>query len=73
MTSANAWAAGVRPLSAAFLTSGSSMLTLGFERPEGVGHGVLAFIEAALGFGLIINVYRVRKADMTEKLKRLRG
>jgi NADH:ubiquinone oxidoreductase subunit K len=30
-------------------------------------------VEAALGFALIINVYRVRKADMTEKLKRLRG
>jgi len=30
-------------------------------------------IEAALGFALIIGVYRVRRADMTEKLKRLRG
>jgi NAD(P)H-quinone oxidoreductase subunit 4L len=34
---------------------------------------VVMAVEAALGFGLIINVYRVRKADMTEKLKRLRG
>ncbi|MFN2608896.1 MAG: NADH-quinone oxidoreductase subunit NuoK [Acidimicrobiales bacterium] len=30
-------------------------------------------IEAALGFALVIGVYRVRKADMTEKLKRLKG
>ena len=29
-------------------------------------------VEMALGFGLIVNVYRVRKADMTEKLKRLK-
>ena len=30
-------------------------------------------VEAAVGFALIVAVYRVRKADMTEKLKRLRG
>lgn len=30
-------------------------------------------VEAALGFALITNVYRVRKADITEKLKALRG
>ena len=30
-------------------------------------------VEAALGFALVINIYRIRKADMTEKLKRLRG
>lgn len=30
-------------------------------------------IEAALGFALVVAIYRVRKADMTEKLKRLRG
>ena len=29
-------------------------------------------VEMALGFGLIVNVYRIRKADMTEKLKRLK-
>ena len=29
-------------------------------------------IEMALGFALIVNVYRVRKADMTEKLKKLK-
>lgn len=29
-------------------------------------------IEMALGFALIVNVYRARGADMTEKLKRLK-
>lgn len=30
-------------------------------------------VEAALGFALVINIYRIRKADITEKLKRLKG
>jgi NAD(P)H-quinone oxidoreductase subunit 4L len=30
-------------------------------------------IEMALGFALIVNVYRARSADMTEKLKRLKA
>jgi NAD(P)H-quinone oxidoreductase subunit 4L len=30
-------------------------------------------VEAAAGFALIIGIYRIRKADMTEKLKRLRA
>jgi NAD(P)H-quinone oxidoreductase subunit 4L len=30
-------------------------------------------IEAAIGFALVTNVYRVRKADITEKLRKLRG
>ena len=30
-------------------------------------------VEAALGFAVMINIYRVRKADITEKTKRLRG
>ena len=29
-------------------------------------------VEMAVGFALITNVYRVRKADITEKLKRLK-
>lgn len=29
--------------------------------------------EMAVGFALITNVYRVRKADITEKLRRLKG
>jgi NAD(P)H-quinone oxidoreductase subunit 4L len=30
-------------------------------------------VEVALGFALITNVYRIRRADITEKLRRLRG
>ena len=30
-------------------------------------------VEAAVGFALVIGIYRVRKADITEKLKALRG
>lgn len=30
-------------------------------------------VEAALGFALVINIYRVRKADITEKLKKLKA
>lgn len=30
-------------------------------------------IEMAVGFGLIVNVYRARRADMTEKLKKLKA
>ncbi|MDQ6886103.1 MAG: NADH-quinone oxidoreductase subunit NuoK [Gemmatimonadota bacterium] len=30
-------------------------------------------VEAAVGFALVVNVYRVRRADITEKLKTLRG
>lgn len=29
-------------------------------------------VEMALGFSLITNVYRIRRADITEKLRRLR-
>jgi hypothetical protein len=37
----------------AFVTSGSSLLTLGFERPPSFGLTLLAFLEAALGLGLL--------------------
>lgn len=30
-------------------------------------------VEAAVGFALVVNIYRVRKADITEKLKALKG
>lgn len=30
-------------------------------------------IEMAVGFALITNVYRIRRADITEKIRRLRG
>lgn len=37
----------------AFLTSGSSMLTLGFERPARLSAAILTFVEAAIGLGLV--------------------
>lgn len=30
-------------------------------------------VEAALGFALVIGIYRLRRADITEKLKKLKG
>lgn len=30
-------------------------------------------VEAALGFALVIGIYRLRKADITEKLKKLKA
>ena len=30
-------------------------------------------VEAAVGFALVVNVYRIRRADITEKLKTLHG
>ena len=30
-------------------------------------------VEAAMGFALVVGIYRVRKADITEKLRRLKG
>ncbi len=30
-------------------------------------------VEMAVGFALITNVYRIRRADITEKLRRLKG
>jgi hypothetical protein len=47
------WAVGVQPLREAFSTSGSSLLTLGFARPEPLAAVVLSFMEAALGLGLV--------------------
>lgn len=47
------WGIGVRPLEQAVVDSGSSLLTLGFERPEGYGAELVAFSEATIGLGLI--------------------
>ena len=30
-------------------------------------------VEMAIGFALVVGVYRVRRADITEKLRRLKG
>ena len=47
------WGTGVDPFSEAVAISGSSMTTLGFERPDGLGREILAVVEAALGLGLV--------------------
>lgn len=47
------WGAGVQPLSEALVTSGSSLFTLGFVRPDGTGLVLLSFLEAGIGLGLI--------------------
>ena len=44
--------------------------------PKGQMLGVVVLtvmaVEMALGFALVVNVYRARKADITEKLKKLK-
>jgi hypothetical protein len=47
------WGTGLDPLREAFIVSGSSMLTLGFDRPGDLPHIVLAFTEATLGLGIV--------------------
>jgi hypothetical protein len=47
------WGTGIDPLPEAVAISGSSMTTLGFERPDGLGPELLAVGEAALGLGLV--------------------
>lgn len=47
------WAAGVPSWREAFVVSGSSLLTLGFEKPNPLPAVVLTFFEAGLGLGLV--------------------
>jgi hypothetical protein len=47
------WGTGVQPISEAFITSGSSLLTLGFVRPPGTWRVVISFVEAGIGLGLV--------------------
>ena len=47
------WSLGVRPWSAAFKVSGSSLLTLGFSDVNRLDTILLAFSEATLGLGLV--------------------
>ncbi len=47
------WAAGVSSWREAFITSGSSLLTLGYARPDGLLAIVLTFVEATLGLGVV--------------------
>ena len=46
------WALGLPP-GEAIIVSGSSLLTLGFDRPGVPGGDLLAFVEAAVGLGLV--------------------
>jgi hypothetical protein len=47
------WGSGVDPFTEALAISGSSVTTLGFERPEGTGRELLSVVEAVLGLGLV--------------------
>ena len=47
------WGTGIRPLSEALAISGSSLFTLGFDRPASIGHIVVSFSEALLGLGIV--------------------
>jgi hypothetical protein len=51
--SAMLWGVGVHPITEAIVTSGSSLFTLGFERPVLFPAILLTFAEAALGLGLV--------------------
>jgi hypothetical protein len=47
------WGTGVHPFSEAFVTSGSSLLTLGFVRASGTARIAVSFLEAAIGLGVV--------------------
>jgi len=47
------WAVGVRPLGQAIVDSGSSLLTLGFARPDTSAGDLIAFSEAVIGLGMV--------------------
>jgi hypothetical protein len=47
------WGTWEGSLMRSFETSGSSLLTLGFLRPENHGHVAITFVEATLGLGIV--------------------
>ena len=47
------WAIDGGGFGSAVVVSGSSLFTLGFERPDGVGGAVAAFADATIGLGLL--------------------
>jgi hypothetical protein len=47
------WGVGEEPWRHAFVVSGSSLLTLGYERPDHLAGMVLSFAAASLGLGLV--------------------
>lgn len=64
-------------LSGAILAAGALWTVAAGGTPKGQLLAIVLMtvmaVEMAIGFALIINVYRIRKADITEKLKALRG
>ena len=47
------WGLGVGSIDDAWITSGSSLFTLGFAKPEGPGLIWLTFVEATIGLGIV--------------------
>jgi hypothetical protein len=47
------WGIGIDPWTEALVISGSSLVTLGFERPQGTPGQVVAVAEAAIGLGIV--------------------
>ena len=64
-------------LNGSILATGAFWAMTAGGSPKGQLLAVVAMavmaVEAAAGFAVITAVYRARKADITEKLKRLRG
>ncbi|MEO6042779.1 MAG: NADH-quinone oxidoreductase subunit NuoK [Tepidiformaceae bacterium] len=64
-------------INAAILTLGALWSRTTGGNPQGQMLGVIFMtvmaVEMALGFALVTNVYRIRRADITEKLRRLKG
>jgi hypothetical protein len=47
------WGTGIEPLAEALAISGSSLFTLGFDRPADMAHIVVSFTEALIGLGIV--------------------
>jgi hypothetical protein len=47
------WGTGIDPLAEALAISGSSLFTLGFDRPADMWHIVVSFTEALIGLGIV--------------------
>lgn len=64
-------------INAAMLATVALWATAAGGNPKGQLLGIVVMtvmaVEMALGFALVTNVYRVRKADITEKLRKLKG
>lgn len=64
-------------INGALLAAGALWAHAAGGAPKGQMLGVVILtvmaVEAALGFAVMVGIYRVRKADITEKTKRLRG